>query len=282
MRNLPSESEIISEWQGCTRRPAVSVLCMTYNQESYIEDALKGFLQQKTTFPFELIVHDDASQDRTAEIIKEYADNYPNLIKPILQKDNQFSQLGMQMAIDLINDCAGKYIAICEGDDYWISSSKLQDQYDLMELDSDASICIHNALRKNLNTGNEDLFNKTSLPTKLSSLDVIRRGWFSPTASYFFRKYEIPKIPPNINGDLYILFECSKRGVIRYLPSTYSVYRYSSKGSLSEVSDRNFLYGKKINFYRYCSKGRSFGFAFFTRLMVLVCVLKKLSYKLWS
>lgn len=248
MRNLPSESEIISEWQGCTRRPAVSVLCMTYNQESYIEDALKGFLQQKTTFPFELIVHDDASQDRTAEIIKEYADKYPNLIKPILQKENQFSRLGMQMAIDLINDCAGKYIAICEGDDYWISSSKLQDQYDLMELDSDASICIHNALRKNLNTGNEDLFNKTSLPTKLSSLDVIRRGWFSPTASYFFRKEYLPKIPPGVNGDLYIIFECSIRGHIRYINGVFSVYRYGAEGSLSETSVRSVLYKKKNKF----------------------------------
>lgn len=90
--HLPSEEEIMRKWIGDNDKPVASVICITYNHELYVEDAIRGFLIQKTTFPFEIIIHDDASSDRTAEIIMNYANKYPKIIKPILQKENQYSK----------------------------------------------------------------------------------------------------------------------------------------------------------------------------------------------
>ena len=122
----------------------VSVVCLTYNHEKYIRRTLDGFLAQKTNFAFEIIVHDDASTDRTAEIIREYAAAYPDLFHPILQTRNQFSQ-GVQIKRDIIFPVArGKYIAHCEGDDYWIDPLKLQKQVDFLEANPDYSASTHN------------------------------------------------------------------------------------------------------------------------------------------
>ncbi|MBP4060797.1 glycosyltransferase family 2 protein [Aeromonas sp. Prich7-2] len=251
---LRSESQIMSGWLGDIKRPVVTIICTAYNHELYIEGAIVGFLMQETNFPFEIIIHDDASADNTAVIIGEYAKKYPNIIKPILQSENQFSRLGMQMVIDLCNSCSGDYVAICEGDDYWISSNKLQKQYDLLEADESLSICIHNALRKNLYTGEENKFNDKNIPKRLSSVDVVGRAWFSPTASFFFRKTNIPIIPPGINGDLFILFECSKIGAVGYLDELWSVYRFGTEGSLSNSSNQSMLYRKKIRFLLYAAR----------------------------
>lgn len=126
MRNLRTEEEIIASWKGDINKPVVSIACVTYNQESYIEDALEGFLIQETKFPFEIIIHDDASTDRTAEIIKEYESRYPRIIKPIYQVENQYSQ-SKSVTNFTIELAKADYIAICEGDDYWISKNHLQD-----------------------------------------------------------------------------------------------------------------------------------------------------------
>ncbi|AFJ01907.1 glycosyltransferase [Methylophaga frappieri] len=92
MRNLRSQTEIMASWEGDLSSPVVSICCITYNHDAYIEDALEGFLIQETDFPFEILIHDDASTDRTADIIREYEAAYPNLIKPIYQVENQYSQ----------------------------------------------------------------------------------------------------------------------------------------------------------------------------------------------
>ncbi|MBJ7302779.1 glycosyltransferase family 2 protein, partial [Marinobacter salarius] len=89
---LPDEDRIISTWEGQINSPIISILCHTYNHRDYIEDALRGFLTQKTTFPFEVILHDDASTDGTTEIIKEYEERYPRILKPVIQKNNKYSK----------------------------------------------------------------------------------------------------------------------------------------------------------------------------------------------
>lgn len=107
----------------------VSVLCLTYNQVRYVRDCLNGFVSQKTNFAFEVIVHDDASTDGTKEIIQEYAIKYPSIIKPILETDNQYSKVGFGGIKKIVKPyLKGKYIAFCEGDDYWTDSLKLQKQ----------------------------------------------------------------------------------------------------------------------------------------------------------
>ncbi len=117
-------------------KPLVSVACITYNHEKYIEDAIEGFLVQETDFPFEILIHDDASTDNTANIVREYAEKYPNIIKPIFQKENQYSK-GKKIFPIVTHLCAGDYIAICEGDDYWTDPKKLQTQVVFLEENPD-------------------------------------------------------------------------------------------------------------------------------------------------
>lgn len=111
----------------------VSIMCITYNHEPYIRQCLEGFVMQKTNFRFEAIVHDDASTDGTAAIIREYAEKYPDIIKPIYETENQYSKHDGSLRRIMDEACKGKYIALCEGDDYWTDPQKLQIQVDFME-----------------------------------------------------------------------------------------------------------------------------------------------------
>lgn len=124
--------------------PLVSICCITYNHAPFIRKCLDGFLMQKVDFPIEILIHDDCSTDGTTEIIKEYAAEYPDLIFPLYETINQYSQ-GKANVIDFYNykRAKGKYIAYCEGDDYWTDQLKLQKQIDFMELNQDYSVCFH-------------------------------------------------------------------------------------------------------------------------------------------
>ncbi len=108
----------------------VSILTITYNHEKYIARAIESFLMQKTDFPFEIIIADDASTDKNQEIIKAFRDKYPKVIKPILRKENLEPNDNW---LDAVCHCKGKYIALCEGDDYWTDPYKLQKQVDFLE-----------------------------------------------------------------------------------------------------------------------------------------------------
>lgn len=124
----------------------VSVICTAYNHGKYIKSALDGFVMQKTNFPFEVIIHDDASTDNTAQIIKEYAEKYPDIIVPILQTENQYSKKVM-IDIEILYPLAkGKYIAFCEGDDFWTDENKLQMQVDFLEKNPEYTACVHNTI----------------------------------------------------------------------------------------------------------------------------------------
>ncbi len=123
----------------------VSVICATYNHEKYIRQAIEGFVAQKTTFPFEIVIHDDASTDATAEIIREYEAKYPELIRPIYQKENLHSRK-ISRAPYLEAVVRGKYIALCEGDDYWTDPLKLEKQVRHMEENPACALCIHNSI----------------------------------------------------------------------------------------------------------------------------------------
>lgn len=113
--------------------PLVSICCISYNQENYIRDAIEGFLMQKTTFPVEIIIHDDASTDATANIIRDYSEKYPDLFITIFQTENQYSKGVKPFSKYVLPKVKGKYIAACEGDDYWIDPLKLQKQVDFLE-----------------------------------------------------------------------------------------------------------------------------------------------------
>ncbi len=118
----------------------VSICCIVYNQEPYIRRCLDGFVMQKANFHFEAIVHDDASTDGSADIIREYAEKYPDIIKPIFEAENQYSKRDGSLRRIMDAHMCGKYIAYCEGDDYWIDPLKLQKQVDYMEKHANCSL----------------------------------------------------------------------------------------------------------------------------------------------
>jgi glycosyltransferase involved in cell wall biosynthesis len=214
----------------------LSVSCITYNHALYIRDCLDGFLMQKTTFPIEVIIHDDCSTDGTKEIIEEYAAKYPDIIFPMFQTENQYSK-GIRGLMARFNfpRCRGKYIALCEGDDYWTDSSKLQKQVDFLEMNSDYSMCFHDALNVYTNKKNRTFSEKypfLNLKTDFTQHDLIHYQWFIPTASMLFRNFgSVPDYFFKINaGDYNLQMFLSKMGKIHYLPESMSVYRITSNG----------------------------------------------------
>lgn len=126
-------------------RPLVSICCITYNHGPYIRQTLEGFLMQETDFPFEILIHDDASTDDTADIIREYAARYPRIIRPILRTENQYSKGISNISVFNFPRARGEYIAMCEGDDCWTAADKLQTQVDYLRSHPDCSLCFHSA-----------------------------------------------------------------------------------------------------------------------------------------
>lgn len=239
LSNLPSQQEIMEQWDGSYKgQPQVSIVCITYNQKDYIKDALNGFLQQKTKFPFEIIVHDDVSTDSTREILKSYRDKYPEIIKLILQKENQFSKsmyLPLKNCFDLAAS-SSKYIALCEGDDFWVVSNKLQEQYSALEYYKNIDICFTGAYRL-FNSDKIEMNNELGSESNIFSLSETVRGGggFMPTASIVIRKCVVNKIPEWLFTapvvDFYLQVIASSQNGALYLPTVSCVYRVSAKGS---------------------------------------------------
>ncbi|RLA52874.1 MAG: glycosyltransferase family 2 protein [Gammaproteobacteria bacterium] len=126
-----TEQEIMENWPQ-SENPVVSVCCTTFNHENYIGEAIDSFLMQKTNFPFEIIVRDDCSTDRTSSILRDYVHKYPDLIKPIYEAENQYSK-GVKAMPVVYKKAVGAYFALCEGDDYWTDPLKLQKQVNFLQ-----------------------------------------------------------------------------------------------------------------------------------------------------
>lgn len=220
------------------KKPLVSISCTTYNHEKYISDALDSFLMQKTDFDFEILIHDDASTDRTADIIKDYERKYPDVIKPIYQIENQYKK-GIQRMFYTFNDprAIGKYIALCEGDDYWTDPYKLQKQVDYMRKNSECSMCIHSA---DIVNGDKRLLGTKVRPYKEScivSIDdlIIGGGGFCATASIMYCKKALENIPQFFIdahvGDYPLQLLLASRGQVYYIDEPMSAYRVGIEGS---------------------------------------------------
>ena len=224
----------------------VSIWCSAYNHEAYISDAIEGFLMQKTSFKYEIIIHDDASTDRTPEIIRRYEAKYPEMIHGIYQINNQWSQNWPSVAWMnqlQIQNCKGKYIAFCEGDDYWIDMQKLQLQVDYLEKHSECMMVIHDAIDIDCRTHkvkSKSLYAKDCL---LQPEEIItQRHLQVPTASMLFRS-EIMKMKGCFLhagiGDYTHLLYCLTKGNIYYFSRIMSAYRYCHKGSWTTLMSDN-------------------------------------------
>jgi len=231
-----SQEDIMHSWIG--RECIVSIVCATYNHERFVGDALNGFLAQKTTFPFEIIIHDDASTDNTRAIVEEYVALYPMIIKPIFQTVNQYSQGGFKPSVYAAQYTIGRYLALCEGDDYWIDDTKLQQQYDGLEAESNLDFCIHSAYHLNKEALDDVPSWNYERRRVLHTKDILEKadGTFAPTASYMFRREVLDFLPEWFFerapvGDFFIEMYATKRGGALYLDSPMSVYRAMSEGS---------------------------------------------------
>lgn len=217
----------------------VTIRCMAYNQKSYIRQCLDGFVMQKTNFRFEAIVHDDASTDGTADIIREYAEKYPDIIKPIIEEENLYSKHDGSLRIIMDKHMHGKYIALCEGDDYWTDPLKLQKQYDFMETHPECSLCFHADYRL-LPSGEQKIHRPKTIKEFYTTEDIILGGGgFMATNSMFYRQDLFPRGDrPDFwkncpIGDLPMMLYFATKGEVGYINESMSTYRVSSAGSWS-------------------------------------------------
>lgn len=217
--------------------PLVSVICWTYNQEDYISDCIEGVMMQKTDFPFEMIIHDDASTDNTLSIVKKYQQKYPNIIRVIEEDENQYKK--QDLALLVFNYIRGDFVAICEGDDYWIDPFKLQRQYNLFRRNPGLTYCFSNRI----------VYNETSCTKrevkhkqkKYTTKDFFA-GFNPGLQSVCFRKNSITEEDlifgwnHKIHGDRIFPIFSAKKGYALCLPNTTAVYRVTGKGVSSSIA----------------------------------------------
>lgn len=206
---------------------------------------------QKTNFEYEIIVHDDASTDGTREILLEYQERFPDKIRLILEQENQYSK-GKRVLPFIFPEVRGKYIAISDCDDEWIYDRKLQEQYDLMEGNSDISLCIHNAIRNNIQTG-ERINQIQGMETRALTDEeiILEKQGRCPTSSFFFRTEHISELPDFYHrapvGDDPLRFYLACKGKIFYIDEVWAIRNFMREGSWNyKMLDSSF----RLKFYK--------------------------------
>lgn len=218
----------------------VSICCMTYNHAAFVRQCLDGFMMQKCSFNFEVLIHDDASTDGTQDIIREYEMKYPDIIKPIYQKENQYSK-GIDPGLKYNAPRAkGKYIALCEGDDYWTDPYKLQKQVDFLESHPDYVMCSHRFNQyiqdKNLLEEENDL---TFQGADYDLKNLIGGKWLTQTLTVMYRCDALDLCLYNaykVSQDVILFYVLLKKGKGYCLPDIMGVYRIHNCGVWSGIS----------------------------------------------
>jgi hypothetical protein len=222
--------------------PLVSVVCITFNHAAFVRRALDGFVAQRTNFPFEVIVHDDASSDATAAIVREYAERHPEVIVPVLQTENQYSQ-GRKPWTICFPMARGKYIALCEGDDHWIDPLKLQKQVDAMEADPNAVGCFtdawneHDGVRTSYMDG---IYASKPEGSILEQRDMVLLRNI-PSCTFLFRRehlFPLPEVfPRSPVGDTMLYVHLTRAGHLRYLRG-HTAVRVMHTGGMHALTRR--------------------------------------------
>lgn len=274
---LPSESELTAKWKISTREPKVSFVCMAFNHEKFIEDTIRGFLLQETDFPFEIIIHEDSSSDNTAEILNHYSKLYPNIITCIIQTENQYGRDRHYPLRVLLELAKGEYVAICEGDDFWVSRNKISNQIDIHEKNLDIALTYSKAHiyieSKNESLGyvgnamkNKVIYSRNGIPTLtvMFKKDLLSGFYEYVECSqhkWLHSDYQL-WLWLNLKGDIY--FENKVTALYRVLDSSASrpvdieaQYNYR----LSVLSTSVFFAKKNLSlddYNRVCFKGNMF------------------------
>lgn len=232
------------------KTPLVSISVVTYNHIDYIKQCLDGILMQQTNFPFVIIIGEDESTDGTREICIDYANKHPDKINLFLRSRKDVIYIngnptGRYNFIENLKASKGKYIAICEGDDYWTDPLKLQKQVDFLEANLDYNICFH---KVQIYNQEENKFNEDSITREvpeITNIEDLARGNFIHTPSVLLRNnFTIPKwYLKTTQGDwaLYMLQIKDKK--IKKLNDIMAVYRVHDEGVWAKLSQekRNYL-----------------------------------------
>ncbi len=253
----------VHEYQGSklVKHPKLSVCLISYNHEPYLETCLKNILNQRVNFDFEVIIGEDHSTDKTAEIVQNYVQKHPNLIKAFIRPKNIGSKLNFLHAFF---ECKGEYIIHIEGDDYWTDDKKLQRQVDFLDQNSNASACFHNATIVYEDGTNRAplLINGPNQKKWISTIDFLgkKETWFMATASVMMRRKFVHPLPnwfiDSKSGDIPLYVILAEQGPLGYIDLNMSVYRKNSGGlsytdsdkSEKFIDNRIFMYSK-INEY---------------------------------
>lgn len=240
-------------------KPMVSICCAAFNHAAYIAQALDSFLAQQCDFPIEILIHDDASTDGTDEILRDYQRRYPDVVKPLFEEENQYSK---GVAIDPTfnySRAQGKYIALCEGDDYWCDPEKLQRQVDFMEAHPECTFCFTNGIITDTNGAVPDrVFVPYSEKDRAAFYEedhIYTLGEmvglnFVPTASFLFPTRILKELPDDYwqkscpHGDLKLRLFATAAGAGAYIHMNSCVYRENvQSGAMSQWSRES---GKRV------------------------------------
>jgi glycosyltransferase involved in cell wall biosynthesis len=235
--------------------PLVSVLLVTYNHEKYVSQAIEGALMQKTDFEFEIVIGEDCSADRTREIVMEYALKYPKKIKALLHPKN-LGAGGKINSLTTLQKCKGKYIAICEGDDYWTDELKLQKQVNFLESNTEFAICFHNSMIISDDNSESIAYSNSPNQMEVTTFEDLVKGEYIYTATCVFRNDHFRRFPlkfaeyfNNYTLDLHN----AQFGKIKYINEVMSVYRKHNGGLWSMVS-REVTVSSQLSTYKFYPK----------------------------
>ncbi len=217
----------------------VSVFCLVYNHEIFLRQCLDGFVNQKCDFKYEVLIHDDASTDNSANIIREYEEKYPEIIKPIYQTENQYSK-GVKISKTYQYPRAkGEYLAWCEGDDYWTDPLKLQKQVDFLDNHPDYSACVHRATCNYIVENIEYFIPNITEDRDYTADEVIALGGgVFCTNSFMIKKETFFQKPSCFDakgfGDYQLFMYATMAGKLRCLADNMSVYNCGINGSWTD------------------------------------------------
>jgi glycosyltransferase involved in cell wall biosynthesis len=230
---------------------AVSVLVVTYNHARFVHQALDGALAQQLPQPFEILISEDCSTDGTREVVQEYADGHPHLVRLLLSERNLRSN---EVVARGFRAARGRYVALLDGDDYWTSDDKLRAQVAFLDARPDVTVCFHNVQvvdERSQSSGR--LWNAPGQP-EVSGLHELLRGNFIATSSVVYRRTAVPEVPawyddffPVTDWPLHILY--AREGRIGYLDRTLGAYRLHPGGLFSTLGEREKLEAN-ADFYR--------------------------------
>lgn len=238
---MKSRAEVIRDaLMNDTRPVSVDIACTVYNHGKYLREALEGMLMQETNFPYRIIIHDDASTDNSADIIREYQEKYPDRIVAVIEKENLY-QNGKSIYARMFPYYTSKYRAVCEGDDFWIDKNKLQKQVDYMEMHPDCVACYHNILPVNedsqydeslrhdyclLDEGDYTKEEIRSFILKTQTASLVKRNLHPFLSEEDKKAYQSAKC----NGDEKALLLCETIGRVHYLPDVMAAHRRVLRG----------------------------------------------------